>query len=79
MYDIVNQCLEMQRQIGVGKDGEVVYMKPTHLLLTQEHYDNILLSIGVRREESETPFKQLYGLELVFTDVPIEQPRVLSM
>jgi hypothetical protein len=79
MYDIVNQCLEMQKQISVREDGEVIYMKPTHLLLTQEHYENIVRSIGVNAKNMSSPFAELYGLKLVFTEVPIEQPRVLSM
>jgi hypothetical protein len=79
MYNIVNQCIDMQKQTTVTEKGEVVSMKPTHLLLTEEHYDNILLSIGVKREKEKTPFTELYGLKLIFTDVPLEQPRVLSM
>jgi hypothetical protein len=79
MYDIVNQCLEMQKQTTITEGGEVVYMKPTHLLLTQEQYDDIVKSIGVNSKNMSSPFTELYGLKLVFTDVPIEQPRVLSM
>jgi hypothetical protein len=79
MYNIVNQCIEIEKQIGVREDGEVVYMKPTHLLLTKDHYKKILKTVGINSDNLPVPMTELYGLELVFTDVPLEEPRVLSM
>ena len=79
MYNIINQCMQMEKEIGVNEKGEFVYMKPTHLLLTQAQYKEILKTVGINSENLSSPMTELYGLELVFTEVPIEEPRVLSM
>ena len=47
---------------------------PTHLLLTKEQYDKLLVAGSY-----SVPMKHLYGLEVIFTDVPIDEPRILKL
>ena len=79
MYNIIEQCIEMEKQHCVTEDGAVVKMKPTHLLLNNEHYANILKSVGINSNNVPSPIKELYGLQVIFTNVPLETPRVLSI
>lgn len=46
---------------------------PTHLLLNKEHYSRLLKECN-----ASVPMKHLYGLEVIFTEVPIE-PRILRI
>jgi len=79
MYNIVDQCIDIEKQTSITEDGSVISMKATHLLLTQDQYDTILKSVGINSKNMSTPLKELYGLQVLFTDVPLEEPRVLSM
>lgn len=79
MYNIVDQCIDMEKQTTIAEDGSVVPMKATHLLLTEDQYNTILKSVGINAKNMDSKLKHLYGLEVIITDVPIEEPRVLSM
>jgi|GEM_PF-6273565 len=79
MYNIVNQCVDIEKQTSITEDGLIISMKATHLLLTQDQYNTILKSAGIKVENMITPLKELYGLQLLFTDIPLSEPRVLSM
>ncbi len=79
MYNIVDQCIDMEKQTSVAEDGSIVPMKATHLLLTEDQYNTILRSVGINAKNMDSKLKHLYGLEVIITDVPIEEPRVLSM
>lgn len=77
MYDIINQCLSFEQITAVGEQG-ITTLKPTHLLLTQTHYEIMMKSLGINPQSLSSPMN-LYGLKLIFTDVPIESPRVLRL
>lgn len=79
MYNIVDQCIDIEKQTSVAEDGSIVPMKATHLLLTEDQYNTILRSVGINAKNMDSKLKHLYGLEVIITDVPIEEPRVLSM
>lgn len=79
MYNIVDQCIDIEKQTSVAEDGSIVPMKATHLLLTEDQYNTILKSVGINANNMDSKLKHLYGLEVIITDVPIEEPRVLSM
>lgn len=79
MFSIIEQCLDMEKQTCVAPNGSIVPMKPTHLLLTQEHYEAILKTNGINAKNMPSPIKELFGLKVLVTDVPIEEPRVLSI
>jgi hypothetical protein len=79
MYNIVDQCIDIEKQTSVAEDGSIVPMKATHLLLTEDQYNTILRSVGINANNMDSKLKHLYGLEVIITDVPIEEPRVLSM
>lgn len=79
MYNIVDQCIDIEKQTSVTEEGLVVPMKATHLLLTEDQYNSILRSVGINANNMDTKLKHLYGLEVIITDVPIDEPRVLSM
>lgn len=79
MYNIVDQCIDIEKQTSVAEDGSIVPMKATHLLLTEDQYNTILKSVGINAKNMDSKLKHLYGLEVIITDVPIEEPRVLSM
>jgi hypothetical protein len=79
MYNIINQCIEMEKQTAVSKHGEIISMKATHLLLNHTHYKQILKSIGINSENLPSPIEELYGLKIVFTATPLDSPRVLSL
>lgn len=79
MFNIVEQCMEIENQTYVNELGELVHKKPTHLLLNRSHYDAILNSIGINTNNMKETWTELYGLTVMFTDVPIDNPRVLSL
>lgn len=79
MFNIVEQCIEMEKQTSIAEDGSIVRMKATHLLLTQDQYSTILKSIGINSKSMSSPIKELYGLQVIFSEAPIDEPRVLSM
>lgn len=79
MYNIIDQCIDIEKQTSVTEEGLVVPMKATHLLLTEDQYNSILRSVGINANNMDTRLKHLYGLEVIITDVPIDEPRVLSM
>jgi len=79
MFDIVEQCMQIENQIYVDEGGELCNKKATHLLLNREHYDTILDSVGINAKNMSTTLDELYGLKVLFTDVPLDNPRVLSL
>jgi hypothetical protein len=76
MYNIVDQCIDMEKQTTISQDGSVVPMKATHLLLTEDQYNTILRSVGINAKNMDS---RLNGLEVILTEVPIDEPRVLSL
>jgi hypothetical protein len=79
MFDIVEQCMQIENQIYVDEAGELCNKKATHLLLNREHYDTILNSVGINAKNMSSTLDELYGLKVLFTDVPLDNPRVLSL
>ena len=73
MYNIVDQCIDIEKQTSVAEDGSIVPMKATHLLLTEDQYNTILRSVGINANNMDSKLKHLYGLEVIITDVPIEE------
>jgi hypothetical protein len=79
MFNIVEQWMEIENQTYVNEVGELVRKKPTHLLLNREHYDAILNSIGINTKNMKETWTELYGLTVMLTNVPLDNPRVLSL
>ena len=76
MYNIVNQLIEFKKTSFVNEEG-INHVEPTHLLLTEDHYTQIMKGIGINHLNMPTRIPELYGLKVIYTDKPIEEPRVL--
>lgn len=78
MYNIIEQILTFEKTSFVGEEG-ITNLKPTHLLITESHYTEIMKGIGINHLSMPTRLSELYGLKVIYTEHPIEEPRVLHI
>jgi hypothetical protein len=78
MYNIVEQIISFRNTSFVGEEG-LTSVEPTHLLLTKEQYKVILKSVGINSDNMPKEMNTLYGLKVVYSDSPLESPRVIYL
>lgn len=68
-YDLIEEAIFHYRELNT---------KPTHLLLTEDQHVSLMREAGIPVNDG-TKLLNLFDLKIIYSQVPLETPRVLSI